>query len=316
MQQSRPFIALLIVLTIVFGCEPTGVTPVQPVNGTEEGQGTDDRSHDNDEDEDRSHDNDEDDPEPEPEPEPEPGQTVRLPDWFEVPAASVKQEGDYLVDATDGDLYYAYHLCAGNEKGPGGRTARNYTVCFSAGHHCPLWVAAPRHKMYEGSAKRTDSYRQDPDIPSDIQYRSKDTGGGWNTLEDWVDNQFGSDTLYVVIGCYFDTYTDAYGYTASPRTISFGGRTDDVDVPTMFYYVLLRAKSDRPGKSVRDCSASELKCAAFVRSHTNSLKGQKVTAKEMMSIEALERITGITYFPNVPNAPKSTADASDWHFSN
>lgn len=32
----------------------------------------------------------------------------------------------------------------------------------------------------------------------------------------------------------------------------------------------------------------------------------------MMSISELEKLTGVTYFPNVPNAPKTTYNASDW----
>ena len=258
-----------------------------------------------------------------------------------------------MVSASDANLYFAYHMCAGGEKGPGGKTARNYTVAYSGKYHCPVWVAAPRHDMYEGGADRTDSYRRDPDIPAGIQYSSKSTGGGcnkghmlgsaertsstatnrdvfyytniapqlssgfntggggWNILEDWVDGQVCRDTLYVVIGTYFEKYTDGYGNTVSPKTISFGGRSD-VAMPTMFYYLLLRTKSGSSGKAVKDCSASELQCAAFVRAHTNNLKGQKVSSKEMMSVSDLEKLTGFTYFPNVPNAPKSSFKASDW----
>jgi DNA/RNA endonuclease G (NUC1) len=32
----------------------------------------------------------------------------------------------------------------------------------------------------------------------------------------------------------------------------------------------------------------------------------------MMSVEELERLTGFTFFANVPNAPKSKANATDW----
>ncbi|MBR4686952.1 MAG: DNA/RNA non-specific endonuclease, partial [Bacteroidales bacterium] len=81
---------------------------------------------------------------------------------------------------------------------------------------------------------------------------------------------------------------------------------------TMFYYVLLRTKKGNTGKALKNCSADEMMCVAFVRSHTNSLKGQKVTARELMSVADLEKITGVTYFPNVPNAPKNTFKASDW----
>ena len=273
--------------------------------------------------------------------------------WAELPVMNIKESGGYKVNASDATQYYSTHWCEGGEKAPSGKTARNYTVCFSSTHHVPLWVAAPRHKMYSGPADRTDAYRKDPNIPASAQYSSKDTGGGcnkghmlgsaertsstatnrqvfyysniapqlsegfntggggWNTLEDWVDGQVCSDTLYVVIGTYFDKYTDGYGKTASPRKISFGGR-DDVSMPTMFYYVLLRTKKGNSGKALKDCSASEMKCAAFVRTHTNDLKGQDVTAKEMMSVADLEKITGVTYFANLPQAPKSTATASDW----
>ena len=274
--------------------------------------------------------------------------------WFELPVMDFNMSGDYRVSTSDPDLFFAYHMCSGGEKGPTGKTARNYTVAYSGKYHCPVWVAAPRHAMYEKkNTERTDAYRRDPDIPSNIQYSSKDTGGGcnkghmlgsaerlssektnrdvfyytniapqlstgfntggggWNILEDWVDKQVCSDTLYVVIGTYFEKFTDAYGNTVSPKTISFGGR-NDVSMPTMFYYLLMRTKSGSSGKALKDCSASEIQCAAFVRSHTNDLKGQKVTAKEMMSVSDLEKLTGFTYFPNVPNAPKSSFKASDW----
>ncbi|MBQ8272498.1 MAG: DNA/RNA non-specific endonuclease [Tidjanibacter sp.] len=271
--------------------------------------------------------------------------------WAELPAI-VDANGDGIHD-NNSTLYYASHLCAGGEKNAqrNGK-ARNFTVCFSAEHHVPMWVAAPRHDCYESGAKRTDAYAKDPKIPADIQYDSKSTGGGcnkghmlgsaerlsstatnkqafyytniapqlsdtfntggggWNTLEDWVDGQSCADTLYQVIGCYFDRYTDGYGRSASPKKISFGGRSD-VSFPTMFYCVLLRTKKGSSGKSVFDCSASELKCVAFVRSHSTP-KGQKVTRSEMMSVAELEKLTGFTFFVNVPNAPKSTLNPSDW----
>lgn len=271
--------------------------------------------------------------------------------WAELPVIT-DENHDGRID-TDTDLYYAYHLCAGKERNAQGNgTARNYTVCYSAKHHCPLWVAAPRHSFYNGSSGRTDSYKQDPDIPSSIQINSKETGGGcnkghmlgshertcssatnaqvfyysniapqksstfntgggaWNNLEDWVDSKVCADTLYVVIGCYFDSYTDKYNKTASPSKISFGGRSD-VSCPTMFYYAMLRTKSGRSGKSVLNCSESELQCAAVCIRHTME-KGHEPQAKDMISVSELEKLTGQTYFTNVPNAPKNSYSASDW----
>lgn len=286
------------------------------------------------------------DPDPDPDPIPDPTPGISIASWYELPMVNDSDRNG--IDDNDNTLYYATHSFDLN-----GVKRRNYTVCYSGDHHCPVWVAAPRHKIYRGSTDRTNAYKQDPSIPSGIQYKSKSTGGGcnkghmlgsaertcsveanrqvfyytniapqlssgfntggggWNILEDWVDNQVCSDTLYVVIGCYFDKFTDGYGNTVSPKTISFGGR-NDVDFPTMFYYILLRTKKGSTGKALKNCSASDLKCAAFVRSHTNSLKGQKPSSREMMSVSDLEKLTGFTYFANVPQAPKDKFSASDW----
>jgi len=273
------------------------------------------------------------------------------PGWYETPVMNISHSDKYMFNTSDPTQYYAIHMCTGGEKGPGGKTARNYTVCFSAEHHCPVWVAAPRHAMYVGNSGRNDNYRRDPEIPADIQYSSTKTGGGcnkghmlgsaertssketnrdvfyytniapqlssnfntgggrWNVLEDYVDTQVCADTLYEVLGCYFDEYTDAYGETQTPSKISYCGR-NDVSMPTMFYYVLLRTKSGNSKKALKDCTADELKCVAFVRAHVNVR--QSVSKKELMSVADLEKITGVTYFPNVPNAPKNTFKASDW----
>lgn len=267
--------------------------------------------------------------------------------WFELP---VTNDADFDgVDDKDKDIYYAYHLA--NNKA--GQTVRNFSVCYSGKHHCPIWIAAPRHSMYSAkNTNRSDAYQKDPDIPSGIQYHSKSTGGGcnkghmlgsaerlgssalnrqvfyytniapqnsstfntgggaWNNLEDHIDRFECADTLYEVIGCYFEKYTDAYGETCVPITISFGGR-DDVTRPSMFYYVLLRTKSGNSHKSVTSCSASELECAAIVLRH-NMDKGHKPQEKDIMTVAELEKITGYTYFPNVPNAPKTKVNKNFW----
>ena len=303
-------------------------------------------------------------PEPE-DPEPEnPDQPVTPPSgssgmygWYELPVMNYTKEGSsYLSESTAkyGKVYYAHHFCAGGEKyAHNGKTARNYTVCYSSKHHCPVWVAAIRHNsLFPSKVDRTDSYGKDPSIPSDIQYNSKSTGGGcnkghmlgskertsstatnkqvfyytniapqksstfntggggWNTLEDWVDGKVCSDTLYMVIGAYFDSFTDPRGISDTPSTISFGGRSD-VSCPTMFYYALLRTKKGNTGKPLSQCTSDEIMCAAFVRSHETPMK-TAVSKSDMMSISDLEKVTGFTYFPNVPNAPKASYKASDW----
>lgn len=269
------------------------------------------------------------------------------------PAGDTKYAGwpELPVEVTNSDYHYAYHICPDFKVG--GHLARNYTVCFSAENHCPVWVAAPRHACYQvKGTNRTDAYGRDPIILSSIQYSSKSTGGGcnkghmlgsaerlvtrevnkqvfyytniapqysgnfntgggaWNNLEGFVDGQVCADTTYIVVGTYFKPFTDAYGKTCSPATISFGGRKD-VTRPSMFYYLILRTKSGSTRKSVRDCSASELKCAAFVLRHDME-KGHKPQAKDMMKVADLEALTGFRFFANVPNAPKDTFNPSEW----
>lgn len=279
------------------------------------------------------------DPDPKPDPDPTPSVGTYRTGWAELPR-----------EVENPDYYYAHHL---TDLKMGGHQARNYTVCFSAEHHCPVWVAAPRHTAYEGETGRTDAYQPDPQIPINLQYNSKSSGGGcnkghmlgsaertasrttnqqvfyytniapqymanfntgggaWNLLEDHVDKLVCADTTYVVIGCYFDRYTDKRGHTAEPKKIEFGDR-DDVSCPTMFYYALLRTKRGNTGKSVYDCSADELQCVAFVRSHKTPKKSA-VDRNDLISIAELEALTGHTFFANVEQAPKEEYNPSDWN---
>ena len=116
----------------------------------------------------------------------------------------------------------------------------------------------------------------------------------------------------MVYGCYFENYTDGHGFSATKQTSTFMGST--VQIPTMFYLALLRTKSGNTGKSLKDCSEDEMKCVAFVRSHSTSwtTKNSTPVSSDLMSIDDLEQLTGIDFFANVPNAPESTFKASDW----
>ena len=84
-----------------------------------------------------------------------------------------------------------------------------------------------------------------------------------------------------------------------------------VHVPTAYYKVLIRTKSGKTGKRLDQCTASEIKCAAFILAHRSNA-GHKPSASDMYTVSELEAITGLNYFVNVPNAPKGTAVASDW----
>ena len=79
----------------------------------------------------------------------------------------------------------------------------------------------------------------------------------------------------------------------------------------MFYYVLLRTKKGNTGKPLSQCSTNDLQCVAIVKCH-EAEKGDVPESKDLMSVSDLEKLTGFTYFPNVPQAPKSSYNASDW----
>lgn len=273
-----------------------------------------------------------------------PVETTCIHPWFELPAVDYAKSGKYLVSKSDETLYFAHHYCAGGEKGPDGKVARNFSVCYSSKYHCPVWVAAPLHQMYKDKG-RHDAYKNDPEIPGDIQRgkwdkytrghmlgssdRNKTTatnhqvfyysniapqvggtfntgGGAWNNLEAEVDGWMCSDTLYAVIGCYFDKFTDKYGSTVNPKVLDNG-----THYPTAFYYALVRTKSGSSRKSLKNCSASEIQSAAFILRHTME-KGHKPQSKDMMSISELEKLTGFTYFTNVPQLDKTQCNPSDW----
>ena len=263
------------------------------------------------------------------------GPSAKYAGWAELPAEKVKS----------GDYYYAYHITDVN--GSNGQKARNYGVCYSNERKCAIWVAAPMHPFYsKKNTNRTDAYKTDPDIPvsqpgkwtgytrghmlgsaerlvsnntnRQVFYHSNiapqlqtyfNTGGGaWNTLEDWVDTQWegSSDTTYQVIGCYWDP-------AKSPKKVS--GTT----IPTHFYKILLRTKGHK-NKWVVNCTRDELQCVAIMVEHRTYSKNEvpkpsQYQSKGMLySVKQIEEMTGMTFFPNVPNAPKDTYNTSDWGF--
>ena len=238
--------------------------------------------------------------------------------------------------------YYAHDILPSNPN------LRNYSFCFDKEKHCALWVAYPLHRCYtEGDGNRTDAWRYDPCCVDDVyepnlrgayypqggasnnshsrghQLPSADrlasnadnattfyytnmtpqlqslNSGAWETLEgDLRKKWMCSDTLYVVTGAHF---ADGYGYAYDDMG---GGKA--CAVPTHYYKVILRTKKGNSGKWVGNCSANELKCVGFWFEHKDK------ASRQTMSVAEIERKTGHTFFPNVPNAPKSTYNASEW----
>ena len=168
-----------------------------------------------------------------------------------------------------------------------------------------------------GSGERTASREMNnqtfyvTNIAPQLRDGFNERGGAWNNLEYFVDRQICADTLYVVTGAIFDDFTAPDGTNIKARTTVNKNDNKRVGVPTAYYKALLRTKSGRTGKSVVECKASELKCAAFIIPHRSDV-GHKPTVEDMISIKELERLTGVNFFANVPNAPESKAEDKDW----
>lgn len=254
--------------------------------------------------------------------------------WAELPAAAERT-----------GWYYAWHMT--DVRTQTGANARNYSVCYSREKMCAIWIAAPMHPFYaEKNTSRSDAYKNDPAIPFEqpgkwdgytrghllgsgerlvsrttneqVFYHSNiapqlstyfNTGGGaWNTLEEWVDTQWASssDTTYQVIGCWWDP-------SAEPKIVN------GTEVPTHYYKVLLRTKG-HSGKWVKECSRDELQCIAILMEHREYAKSEvpqtaQYAAKGLLrSVREMEELTGVTFFGNVPNAPKDEYDPADWGF--
>ena len=168
-----------------------------------------------------------------------------------------------------------------------------------------------------GSGERTASREMNnqtfyvTNIAPQLRDGFNERGGAWNNLEYFVDRQICADTLYVVTGAIYDDFTAPDGTNIKARTTVNKNDNKRIGVPTAYYKALLRTKSGRTGKSVVECKASELKCAAFIIPHRSDV-GHKPTVEDMTSIKELERLTGVNFFANVPNAPESKAEAKDW----
>ena len=240
------------------------------------------------------------------------------PDWVEEASRCVKIITDATVD---------------------GPNPRNYAFCYDPAHYVARWVAYPMHSYYTEGSYDSETFYQDPSFASNEQITSTYSdsknynrghqiakaqrkvtelarrqtnyytnmtpqnpslnGGKWATLEQnerekWICD----DTLYVVSGCHFDNYN-----TTTPNN---DGK--QCPVPTHYFKVMLRTKAGNTRKAVAECSASELICAGY---WVPNVPNTEATTT-LMSVSEIERLTGFTFFVNVPNAPKSVVNASDW----
>ena len=245
------------------------------------------------------------DPEPDPEPEePDTPSNVKKAQWLELPAMD------------NPDLGYYSHSFKMN-----GNTYRNYTFGWSQKDYVALWVAYPLSKLYtNGSAGRTNAWALDPllgknsaapfsgycgdyarghQLPSADRQCCYDANaqtfygtnmtpqlnehneGIWSSLENKVRTiANASDTTYVVTGVIVSA-------SGKKEKDSNG---NNVTVPDAYFKVLLRySKSSTLG---------QWNAAAFYLEHRKY--SESLGKQHSMSVDALEALTGIDFFANLP----------------
>ena len=231
-----------------------------------------------------------------------------MPSWMELPAAD--------------DDSYGYYTHSFTMKG---NKYRNYSFAWSQKDLVSVWVAYPLCGMYtERNVDRTDAWRYDPLLGEDLspapftgyagdyarghQIPSADrmcckaaneqtfygtnimpqmdehNEGVWNRLESHVRSVAEkSDTVYVVTGCVVEG--------SDELTSDSDGKA--ITVPVAFFKALLRYE--------KGSESAEWSGAAFYTEHRNY--GKKVELKSLsMSIDELEKKTGLDFFVNLPSA--------------
>lgn len=233
--------------------------------------------------------------------------------------------------------------------------ARNYTYCFDIRNRASIWVAYPLHRDHmSGSGNRNNSsFGYDPDVEDNLQaalglgsyngwydrghqlpaadrkcsqqmmdqtfYSTNMTPqqyrfnqNKWGVLEGRVRNMTCNDTLYVVTGAYFGG--QHHSSIDASTTDRKGNRCP---TPTHYFKALLRTKSGNTGRRIDEItSANQLRAIAFWFEHENTGDDTTITAADCISIEELEALTGIEFFPIIDDSieaeVKATAVPSEW----
>lgn len=122
----------------------------------------------------------------------------------------------------------------------------------------------------------------------------------------------GADTLYVVTG---STFEGGGGNAHGELLATSDDSGNVIPVPTHFYKAMLTTRGTGVGKPVSECSADELRCVVFYLEHFGHATGARLDASHMMSVDDLERVTGIDFFPMIAPGAESVEtgfDSTEW----
>ena len=242
------------------------------------------------------------------------GYDVAAPHWLELPATKAGDGKEWFAHDMEGGDYFS-------KKG----SVRNWSFYYDYDSYLATWVAYPLNMGLRGNGSRTNAWGYDPLMPADRQqaivggaYGTGHTRGHqlpsadrltyaanvstfyatnmtpqdydfncgiWADLEEKVRScASSSDTLYVVTGCIVDgrsgVITDRGGHS--------------VRVPSAYFKALLRYyPASTTGETYTACG--------YYFPHTPAVAGDRFSSY-MMSIDELEKKTGIEFFVNLPDA--------------
>ena len=235
--------------------------------------------------------------------------------WLELPATV----------SGDGMEFFTHDMSGGRYVSEQRSGVRNWSYYYDYASYLARWVAYPLNRGLISTGSRTDQWGYDPLLPAAYQqeivsgaygtghsrghqipsadrlsYNANVTtfyatnmtpqdyqfnGGIWADLENKVRSYAtSSDTLYVVTGCIVDeesgTLTDRGGHK--------------VRIPFAYFKALLRyMPSSTQGFS------GYMACGYYLP-HTSSISRESFT-KYILSIDELEKKTGMTFFVNLPD---------------
>lgn len=244
--------------------------------------------------------------------------------WVETP----------LMKNVPDKMMYVTHMMADQ------RTERNYSLFYDTDYKFAHWVAYPLHKSHIGNTDRTDKWQYDPIIPQNLQpyikkafnpssysrghqiasadrtrsesmnaqtfYYTNMTpqignsfnGSIWAELEKKVRNwatalraSNGNDTLYVVTGV----------MTTEGNTLKYAKDNNGVNVVVPDYYYKALAKEVNGNYYT---IAFRMDHKSYSNTNYNEYR---------VTVEALEKETGYTFFPSIPKEAKTTIVTAQWN---
>lgn len=206
-----------------------------------------------------------------------------------------------------------------------------YTVSYNPVYHLPNWVAyCLEGNEVDGNFSRTDKFLPDPLVEGDPVVTQDYSGSGYdrghmapaadmkwseqamkesfymtnmcpqnhnNNAGDWKDLE---ELVRDIARKYGNTYI-CVGPIVSDASVTIG-KTRKIVVPQAFYKVLLRQKSDGTWTSIGFVMPNEA--------------GNRPMMSYMVSVNDVESMTGIDFFPNLPDTVEETVESnfevSDW----